>query len=144
LTAVRGIGPARGGAFAAAGYFTVGDLLFHLPHRYEDRRAVTPVGEVCAAGEVTVRGRLTDLKAVRVRRRGLALVRGSVEDDTGRLAVVWFNRPYLTTWADSGVALHADVLFLAQSGQALVRQDRTRRHRPRDLPPRSQVSEESS
>ena len=122
LTAVRGIGPARGGAFAAAGYFTVRDLLFHLPHRYEDRRAVTPVGEVGAAGEVTVRGRLLDLKAVRVRRRGLALVRGAVEDDTGRLAVVWFNRPYLTTWADSGeeYLLHGPVRATKSGALALL------------------------
>ena len=122
LTAVRGIGPARGGAFAAAGYSTVRDLLFHLPHRYEDRRAVTPVGEVGAAGEVTVRGRLLDLKAVRVRRRGLALVRGAVEDDSGRLAVVWFNRPYLTTWADSGeeYLLHGPVRATKSGALALL------------------------
>ncbi|HEX5758909.1 MAG TPA: ATP-dependent DNA helicase RecG, partial [Thermoanaerobaculia bacterium] len=101
LTAVRGIGPARARAFAAAGYTTVRDLLFHLPQRYEDRRAVTPIGELVAACEATVRGRLAGLRAVRLRRRGLALVRGTVDDGTGRLPVVWFNRPYLTSWADA-------------------------------------------
>ncbi len=102
LEQVRGIGPARAGAFAAAGYRTVGDLLYHLPHRYEDRRSVVAVGEVRAPGEVTVRGRLSGLRAIRVRRRGLALVRGIVEDATGQLPVVWFNRPYLPSWAEGG------------------------------------------
>ena len=50
LTQVRGIGPARAGALEAAGYGTVGDLLYHLPHRYEDRRSVVAVGEVSAPG----------------------------------------------------------------------------------------------
>ena len=49
-----------------------------------------------------MRGKLSGLRAIRVRRRGLALVRGAVEDESGRLAVVWFNRPYLPTWAEGG------------------------------------------
>ena len=50
LRHVPGIGPARAGALAEAGYETVGDLLYHLPFRYEDRREVRPVS--AAAGAV--------------------------------------------------------------------------------------------
>jgi ATP-dependent DNA helicase RecG len=122
LGQVRGIGPARAGAFAAAGYRTVGDLLYHLPHRYEDRREVVPVGEVNAPGEVTLRGRLSGLRAIRIRRRGLALVRGMVEDETGRLPVVWFNRPYLPTWAEGGeeYLLHGPVRLGKSGGLELL------------------------
>ncbi|HEX4960863.1 MAG TPA: ATP-dependent DNA helicase RecG [Thermoanaerobaculia bacterium] len=96
LRQVRGVGPARARALAAAGCHTAGDLLLHhLPFRYEDRREVTPVAAASPGGSFTFRGRLSGLRRLRTRRRGFSLVRGFVEDATGRLPVVWFNRPYL-------------------------------------------------
>jgi ATP-dependent DNA helicase RecG len=74
----------------------VGDLILtHLPHRYEDRRAVAPVSAAAAGASFTFQGRLSGLRRIRTRRRGFSLVRGFLEDATGRLPVVWFNRPYL-------------------------------------------------
>ncbi len=95
LNELKGIGPARSRALAAAGFERVLDLLFHLPLRYEDRRLVARVGDINAEGSHTFEGRLRDLKDIRVRRRGLTLVRGWLEDDSGSMPVVWFNRPYL-------------------------------------------------
>ncbi|HSS50168.1 MAG TPA: ATP-dependent DNA helicase RecG [Thermoanaerobaculia bacterium] len=115
LGQVRGVGPARARAFAAAGSTTVGDLLLHqLPFRYEDRRAVTPVTSASAGVAATFLGRLIDLRRIRTRRRGrrtFSLVRGFVEDATGRLPVVWFNRPYLAEQAktDEEHLLHGPV-----------------------------------
>jgi len=76
----------------------VTDLLFHLPFRYEDRRAISSIAEVLSgpgAGFVGVVGRIEQLSSVFVRKRGLSLVRGVVRDDSGELPVVWFNRPFL-------------------------------------------------
>jgi ATP-dependent DNA helicase RecG len=93
----------RARALAAAGIGTVGDLLLHhLPFRYEDRRSVTPVASASAGVATTFRGRLIDLRRIRTRRRGFSLVRGFVEDETGRLPVVWFNRPYLANQTEEG------------------------------------------
>jgi ATP-dependent DNA helicase RecG len=89
------VGPARAAALAAGGLHTVRDLIFHLPFRYEDRRGTTPVAAAVAGAAATFRGRLVGLRRVPTRRRGLSLVRGFVEDGSGRLPVVWFNRPYL-------------------------------------------------
>jgi ATP-dependent DNA helicase RecG len=80
---------------------TVGDLLRHLPFRYEDRRAVRPVSEILealpgtSATSATFRGRLSCVKRIHTRRRGFSVVRGTLADDTGSIPVVWFNRPYL-------------------------------------------------
>lgn len=59
---------------------------------------MTPVASATAGTAATFRGRLTELRRIRTRRRGrrtFSLVRGFVEDATGRLPVVWFNLPYL-------------------------------------------------
>jgi ATP-dependent DNA helicase RecG len=73
----------------------VRDLIFHLPFRYEDRRGTLPVAAAIAGSANGFRGRLVDLRRIRTRRRGMTLVRGFVEDASGRLPVVWFNQPYL-------------------------------------------------
>lgn len=95
LVELRGIGPVRSRELAAAGYRVVRDLLFHLPFRYEDRRRLSTVEQVNAEGSYLLQGRLENLSRVRLRRRGLSLVRGRLVDQTGELSVVWFNRPYL-------------------------------------------------
>ncbi len=73
--------------------------MFHLPFRYEDRRAISSVAEVLSCGATErfagVVGRVEQLSTVAVRKRGLSLVRGVVRDDSGELPVVWFNRPFL-------------------------------------------------
>ncbi len=111
---VRGIGPSRARALADAGYETVGDLLYHLPFRYEDRREVWPVSAATAAaagGSHTFRGRLSGVRRIHTRRRGFSLVRGVLADETGSIPVVWFNRPYLAAQEFEGEEwlLHGEV-----------------------------------
>ena len=45
---------------------------------------------------------MTDLKRIRIRRRRLTMVRGWVEDESGRLPAIWFNRPYLVNQIEEG------------------------------------------
>jgi ATP-dependent DNA helicase RecG len=129
LDALPGIGPVRSRRLAEAGYETVGDLLAHLPHRYEDRSTVRTVAEAVAAWReggpsgastrFTLAGRLESVKAIRVRRRGFSLVRGRLADDTGSLPVLWFNRPYLPAQVDGETEylLHGE-LRAPKSGKA--------------------------
>jgi ATP-dependent DNA helicase RecG len=91
------VGPARVRALADAGYRTVRDLLFHLPQSHEDRSAPQPVAGVAAGGSYTLRGRLSGMRMIRVRRRGVTIVRATLADSTGKLPVSWFNRPYLAS-----------------------------------------------
>jgi len=100
---LRGIGPARSRDLAAAGIRSVADLLLHLPSRYEDRRRRFRLGEIEEPGRYLVRGRIEDLKRVRIRRRNLSLVRGWVTDGSQRLPILWFNQPYLMNRIEEGV-----------------------------------------
>ncbi len=100
IIALKGIGPSRSRALAAAGFVNIRDLLHLLPVRYEDRRRRSRVEEIVEPGKFLLVGRLESLKRIRVRRRNLTLVRGCFEDETGKLPVVWFNRPYLPNQID--------------------------------------------
>lgn len=105
------MGPARARDLSEAGLHTVRDLLLHVPSRYEDRRTSRPATEARAGETATFRGRLSGLRRIHTRRRGFSLVRGAVEDASGRLPVVWFNRPYLASQDLEGreVLLHGQV-----------------------------------
>jgi len=93
LTALRGIGPQRAQRLQEAGFRTVAGLLRHLPHRYEDRRRITPAAALSASGSASLVGRLEGLRRVWTRRRGAARVRGLLRDGSGEVPVVWVNRP---------------------------------------------------
>ena len=97
VAAIPGVGPRTARALRAAGVNTVADLLWHLPHRWEDRVAPVPLREIRDDGEaITVWGKLLNLKLRRVKPR-LSIVEAAISDGDTVLAVVWFNQPYLAS-----------------------------------------------
>jgi len=121
LEALPGLGRARAKALRERGIATLGELLWYLPHRYEDRSNPTPIGALTTPDvTVTVVGEITDLRERRARTRALHLVEALVQDSTGTLPVVWFNQPYLAKTLRRGVRvwLYGPVR-LAKSGWGL-------------------------
>jgi len=90
---VKGIGPQRAEALQKLGVRTVEDLLFHLPLRYEDRRAFARISALRPGQRVSVAGEIVAAGLRRARRMTLYEVR--IEDGSGRLKALWFNQPYL-------------------------------------------------
>jgi ATP-dependent DNA helicase RecG len=96
VTDLPGMGRTTADRARAIGITTIGDLLEHLPARYEDFDAgARPVAALTAGDEATVRVRLDAIAVQRTRRRNLRLVRARVHDDSGRMAAVWFNQEHL-------------------------------------------------
>ena len=46
VTYLKGVGPARAEALERLGVVTAGDLLYHIPHRYEDASTVAPISSL--------------------------------------------------------------------------------------------------
>jgi ATP-dependent DNA helicase RecG len=96
LTRLKGIGPKSSQALAAEGIHSVGDLLLHLPRRYEDRTRATRIDSSLEVGSwVLVRGRVREVRQRRIPGKRLLIVDGLVDDGLGRLAVVWFNQRWV-------------------------------------------------
>ncbi|MDX5298061.1 MAG: ATP-dependent DNA helicase RecG, partial [Gammaproteobacteria bacterium] len=88
LSALKGVGPALQQKLAQLGLYTLQDILFHLPHRYEDRTRITPLGQCRVGDAVVVEGRITSTMIDGGRRRSL-LVR--IQDESGTLALRFFH-----------------------------------------------------
>ncbi len=80
------------------GFFTVRELLFHLPRRYDDLREMRQLGELDRVEEGTVVSARVGVVDVRVEpsfRRRIQRTIAVLEDETGTLEATWFGRRYI-------------------------------------------------
>jgi ATP-dependent DNA helicase RecG len=93
VSVLPGIGPKRAQAFAKRGLGHVGDMLFHLPSRYEDRRSLVRVAELEVGRRATfiAEVKLVDFVTSRTRGRHQRMLQAVVGDDTGIINLKWFR-----------------------------------------------------
>ncbi len=83
------------------GIRVAGDLLRHVPHRYEDATTVTPLVQAGVGTDVTVLGRVI-AKGVLPTRKGLRVFQAVVQDPSGMLEVAWPGQPFLDRTINTG------------------------------------------
>ena len=88
LTVLSGVGPALEEKLARLDLHRVGDLLFLLPNRYEDRTSLVKIGSLQAGDRCLISGEVLLAEVVYRGRRNL-LVR--VSDGTGQLTMRFFH-----------------------------------------------------
>ena len=93
LTRLEGIGPVRAETLRAMGVFSLRDLLYILPVRYEDHTTVFPC-DTKAEGYILVRGTITNEPKLTVF-HNLRKVSATIQDKTGKLPVCWYNAPWM-------------------------------------------------
>jgi ATP-dependent DNA helicase RecG len=117
---VRGIGPQRASGLQKAGVNTIEDLLLHVPMRYQDRRLLTEIVALKPGDKVVVAG--TIVVAGLRRTRSVSIYEIRLEDQSGRLKVIWFNQPFLRETLIKGrrVVLFGSVERDTHGGRGLV------------------------
>ncbi len=83
------------------GIVVAGDLLRHVPHRYEDATTVTRVARAGIGADVTVLGKVI-AKGVLPTRKGLRVFQAVIQDDSGMLEIAWPGQPFLERSIDKG------------------------------------------
>lgn len=108
VSSLPGAGPKRTAALAGLGIESVGDLLSHMPSRYEDRRSVVPISSLAGReGEkVVVAGTVRCASVRRAGSRpGLCVAHGELDDGTGTCSVVFFGPSRFLNWFRDGAAI---------------------------------------
>jgi len=93
LTALRGVSRAYAQKLERLGLRTVGDLLFHFPHRYNDYAAIRPISELAVGEEQTVIA--TVWTASQTTLGGRKATEAVVADSTGTLRLVWWGQTHV-------------------------------------------------
>jgi ATP-dependent DNA helicase RecG len=106
---VKGVGPRIADLLAAKGIHTVGDLLYYLPFRYEDRLNPRGIAELRAGEMATVIAEVRNSGLFRTRR--MPIFQLTVGQGTTRLRCLWFNATYLRDKFQPGqmIALYGKV-----------------------------------
>ena len=100
---LKGIGERRAELFGKLGVATAQDLLWHLPHRYLDASAVTPLAEAKVGGEYACIGEVVAKRVVPFKR--LRVFRAVLRDDSGVLECVWPGQAFLDRTIREGQTL---------------------------------------
>ena len=103
LTDLRGVGPKLVEKLNKLGISRITDLLFHLPHRYEDRTRIHEIGSCRPGQHVLIEGRVEHATIIRGRRAMLVVV---LFDGTGQITLRFFHfRQYQRQQLSSGSQL---------------------------------------
>ena len=98
----------RATALAKLGIESVQDLLQHYPRLHVDRstlRTIRDLGRLAAggfAGEVQVHARVVNVDRPFRTRNGKLMVKGKIADETGAIAVTWFNQEWVARALGAG------------------------------------------
>lgn len=70
------------------------DLIYYFPRAYDDRTNLKKIGELKGDEYVVLKGSIMNVSAPPTR-SGMKMIKATINDGTGFLEVVWFQRPYL-------------------------------------------------
>ena len=104
------VGPARATLLHKLGIDTVRDMLFHLPHRYEDTRAVVSMRELSIGDAQTVKARIVSVTAWLSKERRLLVVQATLAADGATAEAVWFGKDWLPAKLNALKDSQAEVL----------------------------------
>jgi ATP-dependent DNA helicase RecG len=91
---VKGVGDRRAELLHRLGINTAGDLLYHVPARYEDATTLVPIATVAPGMDVTILGRVIS-KGILPTRKGLRIFQVVLKDASGMIEVAFPGQPFL-------------------------------------------------
>lgn len=74
--------------------YTIEDLLYHIPSRYENYTVISKISSLQPGERVTVIGQITKISNA-FTKTGKKIQKAVLADDTGTIDVVWYNQPFL-------------------------------------------------
>lgn len=105
LTVLQGIGPKNAKTLQQLGLYTLGDMLYNFPRRYDDYSQLKPIKSLWYGEQVTVIGTVQSVSGRPVRGGKSHITETLISDGTGALRLSWFNQPWLTNRFKPGMAI---------------------------------------
>ena len=100
VTKIPKIGPKNKIILEKLGIFTVGDLVYHIPTRYE-KFSKKNISELIFNEKVSVIATLISVNNIFTRNRN-KITKAIIKDDSGKMEAIWFNMHYLSKSLEVG------------------------------------------
>lgn len=95
LAKILRLSPEHAAALKKLKLLTVEDLLWYFPVRYGDTSKSESVQNLIKGEKVILFGRIKNLKTEKGFRSKVPMAKAVLEDETGKINIVWFNQPYI-------------------------------------------------
>ena len=105
LTVLQGVGPRNAKTLEKLGLYTLGDMLYNFPRRYDDYSQLKPIKSLWYGEQVTVIGTVQSVTGRPIRGGKSHITEIVLGDGTGALRLTWFNQPWLTNRLKQGTAI---------------------------------------
>lgn len=94
ITRLQSVGPGYAKRLAKLGVFTVQDLIYLFPRRYDDYSQLKTISQLMYGEQVTLLLTVCEANTRRTQ-RGIVVTNVLLSDSTGTIHAVYFNQPYL-------------------------------------------------
>ena len=102
IVVLPGIGSRHAQTLGRLGLYTLRDMLYHFPRRYDDYTLLKPINRLRYGDEVTVIGTVQSVATRPLRGGQMQLVEVILTDGSGSLRVNWFNQPWVAKRLNKG------------------------------------------
>jgi len=95
ITRLQSVGPAHARRLQKLGIYTISDLLYHFPRRYDDYSQLKTINQLVYGEEVTLLVTICEAHTRETYRGGMTVTTVLLADTTGKITATFFNQPYL-------------------------------------------------
>lgn len=95
IQSLKGVGPHKAKLLSRLGIKTLGQALYYLPYRYENRISIKKICDIALNERTTVSGEIISSQVLRLPGRKLKIFEITVSDGSASLKAKWFNQPFL-------------------------------------------------
>ncbi len=105
LKVVQGIGDKHAETLSGVGLYTLEDLLYYFPRRYDDYSQLKPINRLFYGEEITVIGAIHSVNSRPIRGGSSHLIEAVITDGTGSLRLTWFNQLWIANRLKPGMQI---------------------------------------
>ena len=105
VTVLPGVGPRIAKTLERLSIYTLGDMIYHYPRRYDDYSKLKPINRLQYGEEVTVIGTVQSVNTRSIRGGKNKLSEAVISDGSAALKISWFNQPWIAQRLKKGMQI---------------------------------------
>ena len=117
VTTLNKVGPKYAETLERLNIRTLGDMLYHFPHRYDDYSKMKPINRLGYGEKVSIIGTVKSVSARATSGGRTKLTEAVIHDGSAAMRVTWFNQPWVKKQLRQGM----QIVISGQTDQYLGR-----------------------